>query len=96
MYYIIKNLEWNQNILISDGAYNCPKDDGQFEDSRQCDKFYECVDGVAKEKYCPDGLVFDPLNRKINKCDHVFNVDCGDRLELRKTLFNRKKYYLLL
>ncbi|KAK2584338.1 hypothetical protein KPH14_006729 [Odynerus spinipes] len=65
------------------GAYNCPSKDGQYEDSKQCDKYYECVDGVATEKLCPDGLVFDPLNRKINKCDHVFNVDCGDRLELQ-------------
>lgn len=49
-----------------------------------CDKFYDCEDGVATEKFCPDGLVFDPLNRKINKCDQPFNVDCGDRVELRK------------
>lgn len=63
----------------------------------QCDKYYQCEDGVAKEKFCPDGLVFDPLNRKINKCDHVFNVDCGDRLELReKTLFIIKSSMLQL
>lgn len=69
---------------VADAAYNCPNKDGQYEDSRQCDKYYECIDGIAREKLCPDGLVFDPLNRKVNKCDHVFNVDCGDRLELRK------------
>lgn len=50
----------------------------------QCDKFYECKDGVATEKLCPDGLVFDPLNRKINKCDQPFSVDCGERTELRE------------
>lgn len=50
----------------------------------QCDKFYECKDGVATEKLCPDGLVFDPLNRKVNKCDQPFSVDCGERTELRK------------
>jgi Chitin binding Peritrophin-A domain len=38
---------------------------------------------VAREKFCPDGLVFDQLIRKINKCDQPFNVDCGDRLELQ-------------
>lgn len=75
----------------SDGAYNCPKDSGQFEDLKQCDKYYDCIDGIPREKYCPDGLVFDPLNRKINKCDHVFNVDCGDRNELRK-----KPHFLLI
>ncbi|XP_049782395.1 protein obstructor-E-like [Schistocerca cancellata] len=63
--------------------FKCPEKDGLFEDSRQCDKFYDCRDGVATEKLCPDGLVFDPLIRKINKCDQPFNVDCGDRIELQ-------------
>lgn len=71
-------------FVVSDAQFKCPPKDGQYEDPRQCDKFYECVDGVPKEKYCPDGLVFDPLIRKINKCDQPFNVDCGDRTELRK------------
>jgi len=70
--------------IVADAAYNCPVKDGQYEDNKQCDKYYECNDGIPVEKLCPDGLVFDPLNRKVNKCDHVFNVDCGDRLELRK------------
>lgn len=63
--------------------FQCPPKDGQYEDSVQCDKFYECTDGVAKEKICPDGLVFDQHIRKINKCDQPFNVDCGDRVELQ-------------
>ncbi|BES93714.1 Chitin Hypothetical protein Peritrophin-A domain [Nesidiocoris tenuis] len=63
--------------------FRCPSKNGQFEDPSQCDKFYDCVDGVATEKLCPDGLVFDPLNRKTNKCDQPFNVDCGDRIELQ-------------
>lgn len=50
----------------------------------QCDKYYECRDGIARERLCPDGLVFDPSLRKVNKCDQPFNVDCGDRTELRK------------
>lgn len=70
---------------LSPGAqFKCPAKDGQYEDDRQCDKFYECSDGVATTKLCPDGLVFDPTIRKINKCDQPFNVDCGDRTELRK------------
>ena len=70
--------------FLSD-TFTCPKDNGQFEDPKQCDKFYECEEGVVYERLCPDGLVFDPTNRKVNKCDHLFNVDCGDRLELRKS-----------
>ncbi|XP_054271048.1 protein obstructor-E-like isoform X2 [Macrosteles quadrilineatus] len=64
--------------------FKCPdKKYGQYEDTVQCDKYYECDEGVATQKLCPDGLVFDPTNRKINKCDQPFNVDCGDRLELQ-------------
>jgi len=66
--------------------FRCPAKDGQYEDERQCDKYYECEDGVAKEKLCPDGLVFDPTIRKLNKCDQPFSIDCGDRTELRKSL----------
>ncbi|XP_004518792.1 protein obstructor-E [Ceratitis capitata] len=66
------------------GAFQCPKADGEYPDDVQCDKYYQCEDGVAKEKLCPDGLVFDPLNRHINKCDQPFNVDCGDRTELQE------------
>ena len=68
------------------GQFNCPKKDGTFEDVRQCDKYYECFDGIPEERLCPDGLVFDPFSNKREPCDHYFNVDCGDRLELRKSL----------
>lgn len=64
--------------------FRCPNDKyGQYEDPVQCDKFYECRDGVAKERLCPDGLVFDQGIRKINKCDQPFNIECGDRTELQ-------------
>ncbi|XP_076258401.1 protein obstructor-E-like [Rhynchophorus ferrugineus] len=64
-------------------GFKCPAKDGQYDDPRQCDKYWECVDGEATPKLCPDGLVFDPLIRKRNKCDQPFNVDCGDRTELQ-------------
>ena len=44
----------------------------------------DCLDGIPEDRLCPDGLVFDPFSRKREPCDHYFNVDCGDRLELRK------------
>lgn len=62
----------------------CPKNKGFFPDSFQCDKYYECVDGIPKENLCADGLVFDENIKRYNKCDQPFNVDCGDRTELRK------------
>merc|ERR1712107_719094 len=61
----------------------CPEKDGYFEDTKQCDKYYDCYAGIPEERLCPDGLVFDPFSRKREPCDHYFNVDCGDRLELQ-------------
>jgi len=63
--------------------FRCPEKDGYFEDTNQCDKYYDCLDGIAEERLCPDGLVFDPFSRKREPCDHYFNVDCGDRLDLQ-------------
>ncbi|EDX18440.1 GD17480 [Drosophila simulans] len=74
----------NDPAAVSAANFECPKPNGQFADEVQCDKFYVCDDGVAKAKLCPDGLVFDPLNRKFNKCDQPFNVDCEDRTELQE------------
>ena len=65
----------------------CPEKDGYFEDTRQCDKYYDCYDGIPEERLCSDGLVFDPFSRKREPCDHYFNVDCGDRLDLREYIF---------
>lgn len=75
----------------SNTDFQCPNDkSGQYKDPVQCDKYYECDDGIATEKLCPDGLVFDETIRLKNKCDQPFNVDCEDRTELRKCLFSRK------
>jgi len=72
------------SIAAGQSNFRCPEKDGYFEDTNQCDKYYDCFDGVAEERLCPDGLVFDPFSRKREPCDHYFNVDCGDRLDLRK------------
>ncbi|XP_055615024.1 protein obstructor-E-like [Toxorhynchites rutilus septentrionalis] len=61
----------------------CPKDNGVFKDSYQCDKYYECKDGHASEKLCPDGLVFSTRRKSHKKCDLPSNVDCSDRKELQ-------------
>lgn len=77
--------------FVSDAQFKCPNDKyGQYRDEVQCDKYYECVDGRSTEKLCADGLVFDETIRLKNKCDQPFNVDCEDRIELRK-FFNIEK-----
>lgn len=79
-------------LRFSDAQFKCPNDKyGQYRDEVQCDKYYECVDGRATEKLCPDGLVFDETIRLKNKCDQPFNVDCEDRIELREFLFEDNK-----
>ncbi|XP_037079553.1 uncharacterized protein LOC119100577 [Pollicipes pollicipes] len=57
--------------------FNCPEPDGFFENSKQCDKYYECKEGVAKEQLCPDGLLFHP-NRSY-PCVYPTEVECGTR-----------------
>jgi hypothetical protein len=73
-------------VVLAQSQFRCPEPDGTFEDSIQCDKYYECYDGEAEERLCQDGLVFDPFSRKREPCDHYFNVDCKDRLELQPPL----------
>merc|ERR1739840_37829 len=70
-------------IATAQSNFICPEKDGYFEDTRQCDKYYDCYDGIPEERLCSDGLVFDPFSRKREPCDHYFNVDCGDRLDLQ-------------
>ncbi|XP_063593487.1 uncharacterized protein LOC134770492 [Penaeus indicus] len=65
--------------LVSD----CPSPDGYFADSVQCDKYYDCQDNVLTEKLCPDGMAFNDLNPRIEKCDFTFQVDCAGRPELQ-------------
>lgn len=66
--------------------FKCPDDKtAVFEDPIQCDKYIECDDGVATEKLCPDGLVFDIKIPRPYKCDQPFSINCGKRTELRKS-----------
>jgi len=65
------------------GSPECPEPDGFFADADQCDKYWVCVDGVAKQKLCPDGLVFLEAGSQIEKCEFPFAVDCTSRPKLQ-------------
>lgn len=71
------------NCVFAQGNNFCKEPNGVYEDPEQCDKYYECYDGEAIERLCPDGLVFDFSLRKKEPCDHYFNVPCGNRLKLQ-------------
>jgi len=75
-------------LAAGEPAEDCrDKNDGTFiEDTTQCDKYYECESEQIYDlsgTLCADGLVFDPFSRKQEPCDHYFNVDCGNRLDLQ-------------
>merc|ERR1711970_523949 len=44
-------------VAAGQSNFRCPEKDGYFEDTNQCDKYYDCLDGIAEERLCPDGLV---------------------------------------
>ena len=76
---------YNPFFFSAQSNFLCPEKDGYFPDPRQCDKYYDCYDGVAEEVLCPDGMVFNPnFDPRREPCDHYFQVECGDRIELRK------------
>ncbi|KAK7084860.1 chitin binding [Halocaridina rubra] len=67
-----------QEVLSS-----CPSPNGFFADAVQCDKYYHCVDSVMTEKLCPDGMAFNELNPKVEKCDFLFQANCEGRPQLQ-------------
>lgn len=83
-------IEYDSN-LADVQSFECPKKEGQFLHPTQCDKYYVCAKGVAKERLCPDGLVFNENIKLDEKCDRVFNVDCGDRTEMQKPKGTKKE-----
>ncbi|PNF21873.1 Protein obstructor-E [Cryptotermes secundus] len=67
-----------------DTTDECPEPNGYFADAYQCDKYYECIDGVITEKLCADGMVFNDFSPMHEKCDLPFNIDCSQRPELQE------------
>jgi hypothetical protein len=54
----------NFSLCFSEPAQSsvqCPRKNGYFshEDPSVCDRFYNCVDGVANSVSCPSGLIYD-------------------------------------
>ncbi|XP_076319291.1 protein obstructor-E-like [Tachypleus tridentatus] len=59
--------------------FSCPQDYGLFPHGEYCDYYYECIDGVATTRLCPNGLVFSGRRRGVLKnCDYPINVGCPD------------------
>ncbi|XP_049952536.1 protein obstructor-E-like [Schistocerca serialis cubense] len=70
--------------LRGGGGFTCPEKNGRFPSPQQCDAYIECEEGVATEKLCPDGLLFNPKARFFAyPCQYPVNVDCEGRSALQ-------------
>nr|XP_034190229.1 protein obstructor-E-like [Osmia lignaria] len=58
---------------------SCPEKNGRFPVPSQCDAYIECIDGVAEEKLCPEGLLFNPDARFNYPCGYPIDIDCEGR-----------------
>lgn len=57
----------------------CKKENGLFVHDQYCDYYYECENGVATEKACPNGLAFTGKGRGLmQNCDYPHRAGCPD------------------
>ncbi|XP_063216237.1 protein obstructor-E [Bacillus rossius redtenbacheri] len=61
----------------------CPDKNGRYPSPSQCDAYVECVEGVAREVLCPDGLLFNPRAQFTYPCQYPVDVDCEGRSGLQ-------------
>merc|ERR1719383_1683774 len=90
MKYAVASILLFVSATLAAPQFDCPAVDArtanvtyQIPDDVQCDKYYVCIDGVAEENLCEDGLVFDPHRRSEHKCDLPYLVDCTGREQLQ-------------
>ena len=55
--YVSLNLPSHMTLFSS--LVNCPRPNGQFQDSSDCSKYYNCVNNVFTNRACPAGQLFD-------------------------------------
>ncbi|GAB0099378.1 Protein obstructor-E [Sergentomyia squamirostris] len=57
---------------------SCPESNGRYPLSGQCDAYIECRDGVAEQKLCPDGLLFNEKGGVFTyPCSYPIDVECA-------------------
>lgn len=67
----------------------CEEPNGRYAVSGQCDAYVECQDGVAEEKLCPDGLLFnDKVGIFTFPCQYPIDVDCTQRTKTQPPQVN--------
>merc|ERR1712242_693342 len=77
-------------LATAQSDFQCPKEEGLFPDPEQCDKYWECRNGEATRRLCPDGLAFHPGKQNgEDPCDMYHNVP--DKCKKRKKLQRAKQ-----
>lgn len=71
---------------------SCPERNGRYPVQNQCDAYIECIDGIAEEKLCPEGLYFNPEARFNYPCGYPIDIDCTGRPNLRECLVITNSY----
>ena len=61
--------------LTAHAAGGCSTPNGTFAVSGSCDAYIECKNGVAEEKLCPDGLLFNEKSTGY-PCSYPIDVEC--------------------
>lgn len=69
-----------QQQQVRGAGFSCPERNGYFANPQQCDAYYKCENGVAKEELCPDGLLFNDKNSPFQyPCSYPNEVQCLTR-----------------
>jgi len=71
--------------LAQEDDFSCPDDFlGFYPHLYSCDKYWYCEDGIAELRTCGNGLAFIDTDEsyKLEQCNELHLVDCGDRVEL--------------
>lgn len=69
--------------VSTDAPFICPEPEGLFPDPANCQAYYQCFNGNSWHQFCSVQLYF---NIELRVCDYEMNVDCGDRVSLKKSL----------
>ncbi|KAL6257677.1 hypothetical protein P5V15_011256 [Pogonomyrmex californicus] len=73
-----------QHLSPKDGSSaSCPERNGRYPVHNQCDAYIECIDGIAEQKLCPEGLYFNPEARFNYPCGYPIDIDCTGRPNLQ-------------
>ncbi|XP_067620591.1 protein obstructor-E isoform X1 [Eurosta solidaginis] len=76
MFKIILSATLCVAMLGSLAGAQCQRPNGTEPISGSCDAYIECKNGVAEERLCPDGLLYNP-NSTGYPCGYPIDVECS-------------------